>query len=40
MPIGTDMSGPLLIAFVLLWVTLMRALLVKARVLPPTRVHC
>jgi hypothetical protein len=35
-----DMSGSLLIAYVLLWATLMRALLVKARVLPPTCARC
>ena len=34
------MNGPLLIVFVLLWATLMRALLVKARVLPPTCARC
>jgi hypothetical protein len=34
------MSGSLLIAYVLLWATLMRALLVRARVLPPTCARC
>ena len=34
------MSGPLLVGFLLLWATLMRALLVKARVLPPTCARC
>lgn len=34
------MSGPILVAYVLLWATLMRALLVKARVLPPTCARC
>jgi hypothetical protein len=34
------MSGPILILYVLLWATLMRALLVKARVLPPTCARC
>jgi hypothetical protein len=34
------MSDPVLISYVLLWVTLMRALLVKARVLPPTCARC
>jgi uncharacterized Zn finger protein (UPF0148 family) len=34
------MSGPLLIMYVLLWATLMRALLVTARVLPPTCARC
>jgi hypothetical protein len=34
------MSGPFLISYVLLWATLMRALLVKARVLPPTCARC
>jgi hypothetical protein len=34
------MSGPLFITYVLLWATLMRALLVKARVLPPTCARC
>jgi hypothetical protein len=34
------MSGPILIGFLLLWATLMRALLVKARVLPPTCARC
>jgi hypothetical protein len=34
------MSGPILILYVLLWATLMRALLVKARILPPTCARC
>jgi len=34
------MSGPILIAYALFWATLMRALLVKARVLPPTCARC
>jgi hypothetical protein len=34
------MSGPILIGYVLLWATLMRALLVKARLLPPTCARC
>lgn len=34
------MSGPFLIAYILLWATLMRTLLVKARVLPPTCARC
>jgi hypothetical protein len=39
-PIRNRMSGPILILYVLLWATLMRALLVKARVLPPTCARC
>jgi len=34
------MSGPFVIGYVLLWATLMRALLVRARVLPPTCARC
>jgi hypothetical protein len=34
------MNGPLLIGYALLWATLMRALLVRARVLPPTCARC
>ena len=34
------MSGPILISYVLLWATLLRALLVKARILPPTCARC
>jgi hypothetical protein len=34
------MSTPFLIAYAGLWATLMRALLVKARVLPPTCARC
>jgi hypothetical protein len=34
------MSGPILILYVLLAATLMRALLVKARILPPTCARC
>jgi hypothetical protein len=33
-------SAPFLIAYAFLWATLMRALLVKARVLPPTCARC
>ena len=34
------MSGPFLFGFVLFWATLMRALFVKARLLPPTCARC
>lgn len=34
------MTGPFLFAYILLWATLMRALLVRARVLPPTCARC
>ena len=34
------MSGPILICYALLWATLMRALLVKARILPLTCARC
>jgi hypothetical protein len=34
------MNGPLLVGYVFLWATLMRALLVKANVLPPTCARC
>ena len=34
------MSGLTLIAYALLWATLMRALLVRAHVLPPTCARC
>jgi hypothetical protein len=34
------MTGPFLACYLLLWATLMRALLVKARVLPPTCARC
>jgi hypothetical protein len=34
------MSAPFFIAYVLLWATLMRALLVKARLLPATCARC
>lgn len=34
------MSGQFVIGFVLLWATLMRALLVRAQVLPPTCARC
>jgi hypothetical protein len=34
------MSGQILISYLLLWATLMRGLLVKARVLPPTCARC
>jgi hypothetical protein len=39
-PITTGMSGLPLVAYVFLWATLMRALLVRARVLPPTCARC
>jgi hypothetical protein len=34
------MSGPFVIGYAILWASLMRALLVKARVLPPTCARC
>ena len=34
------MSAPFIVGYVLLWASLMRALLVKARVLPPTCARC
>jgi hypothetical protein len=34
------MSGQLLVLYLFLWATLMRALLVKARVLPATCARC
>jgi hypothetical protein len=34
------MSGPLFLAYIFLWTTLMRALLVKARILPATCARC
>ena len=34
------MSGQLLVVHLFLWATLMRALLVKAQVLPPTCARC
>ena len=34
------MSGPFLLGYALFWATLMRALLVKARLLPPTCARC
>ncbi|HZR94188.1 MAG TPA: hypothetical protein VFA56_00735 [Gaiellaceae bacterium] len=34
------MSGPVFVFYLLLWATLMRALLVKARILPPTCARC
>ena len=34
------MTGPFLLGYALLWATLMRALLVKARVLPATCARC
>jgi hypothetical protein len=37
---GVGTSGPFVIGYVLLWMTLMRALLVRARVLPPTCARC
>jgi len=39
-PITGHMTGPILVSYVLLWATLMRALLVKAHVLPPTCARC
>ena len=37
---GVGTSGPFVIGYVLLWMTLMRALLVRANVLPPTCARC
>jgi len=34
------MTGPFLLGYALLWLTLMRALLVKARLLPATCARC
>ena len=34
------MTGPLILALVLFWATLMRALFVKADLLPPTCARC
>jgi hypothetical protein len=34
------MTGPLLVVYALFWATLMRALLVKAQLLPPTCARC
>jgi hypothetical protein len=34
------MTGPFLVFYLFLWATLMRALLVKARILPPTCARC
>jgi hypothetical protein len=34
------MSGPFLLGYLFLWATLMRTLLVKAQVLPPTCARC
>jgi hypothetical protein len=34
------MSAPFIVGYVLLWASLMRALLVKARVLPATCARC
>ena len=34
------MSGQIVVLYLFLWATLMRALLVKARVLPPTCARC
>jgi len=36
----SDMHGPILIFYGLFWATLMRTLLVRARVLPPTCARC
>lgn len=33
-------TGPFLVAYILLWLTLMRALLVRARILPATCGRC
>jgi hypothetical protein len=33
-------SGPFLLGYLFLWATLMRTLLVKAQVLPPTCARC
>jgi hypothetical protein len=37
---GVGTSGPFVVGYVLLWITLMRALLVRARLLPPTCARC
>jgi hypothetical protein len=37
---GVGTSGPFVIGYVLLWMTLMRALLVRAKLLPPTCARC
>ena len=37
---GVGTSGPFVIGYVLLWMTLMRALLVRANLLPPTCARC
>jgi hypothetical protein len=34
------MSGPLIVAYVLLWAALMRALLVRAKLVRPTCARC
>jgi hypothetical protein len=34
------MSAPFLVGYLFLWATLMRALLVKAQILPPTCARC
>jgi uncharacterized Zn finger protein (UPF0148 family) len=34
------MSGPLIVTYALLWTTLLRALLVRAKLLPPTCARC
>jgi predicted Zn-ribbon and HTH transcriptional regulator len=35
-----SMTTPLLLAYAVLWATLLRALLVRARVIPPTCPRC
>jgi hypothetical protein len=40
MNLGPALNGHFLVWYLLLWATLMRALLVKARVLPPTCARC
>jgi hypothetical protein len=34
------MTGPLIVAYLLLWATLMRGLLVRAKILRPTCARC
>jgi hypothetical protein len=40
LPIELDVTGAAFIAYLFLWATLMRALLVKAQVLPATCARC
>jgi hypothetical protein len=40
LPIEPDMTGPYFLAYILFWATLMRALLVKAQILPATCGRC